>query len=457
MAKLAEAILDRRVQSPNYFQGRLLTATDLTAERNAHLLRQRMLGQAIGKGIVEGLWVEKSDPRTNEPFIKVSKGFAINAQGELLSLEGEQTLALTEPPEKPSVDSEACLFKPCNPPEIKAVPTGAGFYLLVMSPTSRFEEQAPMSSLQDAKASPSCGRKWAVPGVIFRLQPFDPRNVPGINEATHNALVDLLTDAPDPAALSRLRNLVVHLCFGSDEIAGHSDDPWANDEADKLLLTGYGTVDYLLGLNSLTGCDVPLAMIYWSDKGLEFVDCWAVRRRPISPSLSAEWPSLSGHRLRAENEARLFQFQDHLRWLLDSELVHSQIKARYYFRYLPAAGLLPLATGNRTGFTVLNFFDDVPHPHRKSIQYINGEQLRSILDQSWNYPPVDLAAASQFFSVPPEEEEMVWLYRPWQQEKARTAGKTDRSYVVFTSAHMSPMNLPRFNVARWDYSHYPSA
>jgi len=84
MTKLAEAILDRRVQSPSYFSGRLLAASDLTAERDAHLARQRMLGRAIGAGIVEGLWVAPAPGSTAVgPAVTVSKGFAIDLDGQL--------------------------------------------------------------------------------------------------------------------------------------------------------------------------------------------------------------------------------------------------------------------------------------------------------------------------------------------------------------------------------------
>lgn len=440
MTKLAEAILDRRVQSPNYFQGRLLTASDLVAERDAHLARQRMLGRAIGQGIVEGLWVEANSATTEEPTVDISAGFAINGEGQLLSLEQDQTLTLIKALEGNVAGSEACLFKPCKPPEVEAVPSGDGFYLLVMSPTSRFEEEAPMRSLQTDKAGPSCGRKWAVPGVTFRLQSFNPLNVPGMSDTTRNTLEDLLVDASTSAALSRLRNLVAHLCFGTDEISGFTDDPWATENS-KPLLAGYGTVDYLRSLDVLSNCDVPLALIYWSGKGLEFVDCWAVRRGPIALPLSDNWPSLSGHRLRAENEARLFQFQDHVACLLRSEATPSGIEGIDYFRFLPAAGLLPLISAARAGFSTDSFFNRVPR--RKPVEFINGEQLRPIVELSWNYEPVDLA-----------EAEMIWLYRPWQQEEALIAGTTSRSYIVFASAHMPQMNLPRFDVARWDYSNY---
>ncbi len=439
MTRLAEAILDRRVQSPNYFHGRLLTASDLTAERDAHLARQRMLGRAIGPGVVEGLWIEpdNASPST-EPVVKITAGFALNAEGQLLSLPDDQNLSLTEVLEEST--PEACLFKPCAPPEVDAVPTGDGFYLLLVSPTSKFEEKAPMRSLEGDKAGADCGRKWAVPGVTFRLESFDPLNVPGQSDTTRLALENLVVDVPDDAALSRLRNLVAHLCFGTDEFGAYSSDPLAT-ESSRPLLSGYGTVDYLRSLDIVTNCDVPLALIYWSGNGLEIVDCWAVRRRPMAAPLSAEWPSLDGNRMRIENEARLFQFQEHVRGLLSSVGAPSVVKAQAYFRFLPAAGLLPLSTPSRAGFDSAAFFDAVPI--RDPIEFINGEQLRSIVDLSWHHEPVDLA-----------EDEMVWLYQPWQQQEAQADGTTDRAYLLFTSAHLPPMNIPRFDVARWDYSNY---
>lgn len=441
MTKLAEAILDPRVRSPNFFSGRLLAASDLTAERDAHLARQRMLGRAIGAGIVEGLWVAPAAATTTQrPAVAVSKGFAIDPQGQLLSLGEDQTLAITETFTDGDAPETTCLFRPCNPPSADAVPSGDGFYLLVMGATSRFDDSAPMQALQTTKAGPGCGRKWAVPGVQFRLQPFNPLNVPGSSETTLAELTALLLDSADAAERSRLRNLVAHLCFGTDEIAGHVADPWA-DEDGAPLLAAYGVADYLRGLGQLQDCELPLAVLRLTGSGLDFVDCWAVRRRPVPSALSTDWPSLAGHRLRAENEARLFQFQDHAAALLAAEATPSALTARSRFRFLPAAGLLPLATATRAGFTAEAFFDGLPR--REPVEYIAGEQLRPLLEQSWQHVPIDLG-----------EPEMVWVYRPWQQDLAFAAGQTDRAYLVFTGAHLTPMNTPRFDVARWDYSNY---
>lgn len=443
MTKLAEAILDRRAQSPHYFEGRLLTAEDLTAERRAGYARQRMLARAIGTGVVCGLWVRAGDSGTAAaPRVTVEAGEGLTPDGHILTLEHDVALTLSEVAGEGMAQPEACLFKPCTPPEKTAVPTGEGFYLLTMSPVSRFEQAAPMQALTETRAQVGCGKRWAVPGVTFRLVPFDPLNVPHQSAATQTALAALLSEPAGAAGLSRLRNILAHLCFGSDDLAEVAADPFAQRHG-AARPGQYGTVDYLRGLHVLDGCDLPLAMIYWTTRGLEFVDCWSVRRDPVPRSRAEPWPSLGDLRLLRENQARHRQFQDHLASVIASSSSPASLRARDHFRYLPAAGLVPLTTATRVGPTETTFFG--AHPSRAPAEYINGEQLRHAFERSFVLDPIDL-----------DGDEMIWLYRPWQQEPARAAERTDRAYLLFTSPQMPPLNVPRFDVARWDYANLPS-
>lgn len=440
-AKLFESILDARVRSPNYFQGRLLTASDLNAEREAHLERQRMLGRAIGAGIVEGLWVEEDrTAAVTDPTLTIHKGVALNGEGHLLSLAESVNLVLTELAE-PGSDEHACFFGPCdvNSPT-EALPTADGFYLVVATPVSTFREKAPMGALEPVKAGAGCGRKWVVPGVNFSIVPFDPLNVPGLSDSTRTSVETLVTGVVNAASESQLRNLVAHISFGGDEGHAWTEDPWAQRNG-ELRLSSYGIVDYLRSLEVITTCEVPLAIVRWGPTRLEFVDCWSVRRRPVTQFLDGDWPLVSSNRLRVEQEARYMQFQDHLGDLVSQLGDATAVDGAEYFRYLPAAGIAPLLTATRGGVSVESFFAAVPT--RQPVEYINGEQIRTILTRSFDYEAVDL-----------HDDEMVWLYRPWQQEPAQGAGATDRSYVVFTSGHMPPMNISRYDVARWDYSNY---
>lgn len=443
MTKLMEPILDPRVQSPHYFQGRLLTASDLAAERDAHLARQRFLGQAIGSGVVKGLWVELADDgaASNAPSVSISAGLAINPEGQILSLEDPQTLMLADVLEESVAD--AGLFSVCEPPETQAVPTGEGFYLLLVQPVSDFRERAPMSSINVEKAGAGCGSKWSTPGVRFRLVQLNPLNVPGTTDATRALLEELLLASTNEAQVSRLRNVVAHLCLGGDEPVTFVADPFAQ-EGGEPLLASYGAVDYLRGQSVVTECDVPLALIYWTGDGLEIVDPWAVRRRPLAAPISNDWPSVSGVRRRVEAEARMLQFQQHLGELLGSVATPSTLDGSAYFRFLPAAGFLPLA-GETTGFDPGSFFGDLPF--RSPVEYINGEQIGRILQLSYHFDPIE-------FPDEATDEELVWVYRPWQQIPAAAADQTDRSYLIFTSGHLPPMNTARYDVARWDFSNF---
>ena len=445
MTKLMEAILDERVQSPHYFQGRLLTASDLATERNAHLARQRFLGQAIGSGVVEGLWVELADDGavSNAPSVTVSGGLAINAEGQLLSLQDTQTLMLADVLEESMAD--AGLFQVCQPPETEAVPTGEGFYLLLVQPVSDFRERAPMSSINVEKAGAGCGSRWTTPGVRFRLVQLNPLNVPGTSDATRALLESLLLAATSDGQISRLRNIVAHLCLGGDEPLQLFADAFA-EESGEPLLASYGAVDYLRGQSVITECDVPLALVYWTGDGLEIVDPWAVRRRPLAAPVSVDWPSISGARRRAEGAARMLQFQQHLHELLRTAATPSTLDGSAYFRFLPAAGFLPIV-GETIGFDPGRFFGDLPF--RSPVEYINGEQINRVVRLSQEFGPIE-------FPDETTDEELVWVYRPWQQIPAAAADETDRSYVIFASGHLPPMNIARFDVARWDYSNYAS-
>jgi len=81
--------LDPKLSRTNYFDGRLLKASDLTRDHNYLDERLREVGRAIGSGIVHGLEV-KLDPRDR---LLVSQGLAIAPSGRALELAGK-TLAI---------------------------------------------------------------------------------------------------------------------------------------------------------------------------------------------------------------------------------------------------------------------------------------------------------------------------------------------------------------------------
>lgn len=440
---LLEPILDGGIRNPHYFEGRLLTADALRADQQAHRARQRHLGRALGAGVVEGLEVtiESRGAGGDPPVLSIAPGLAIAPRGDTVELTACEAISLTRAPDESGIGP--CLFRDCLPPSVGIEATGEGFYVLVLSPVSGYRERAPMSGLTETKAGAGCGSRWVIEGVQLRLEPLDPLAASGVSDATRDLLQDELLGASGDAELSRLRNVLAHLCLGTERLPGFAADPFARSVAPggattRPALAAYGALDDLAAAGRLTDCDVPLALLDWRLDGIAWLDLWAVRRRPAPLPREADWPTLSGGRRRAEAEAALFQFQDHLAELLRDTPNPAALRARDRFRWLPAAGLLPLAVAGSPGVSPA-FFD--PLPRRDPIEYLNGEQVNAVLDRSLAYEPIDL-----------DEPEMVWLYLPWQQEEARAAGATTRSYLLFASGHLPPFAVACFDVARWDFS-----
>src|SRR5438876_942349 len=78
LEKAGTLIRDNRRRRPYYFDGRFLTARDLTREQNYFLARQAELGRATGSGVVTGLGVTLLPPST----VRINAGHGITATGE---------------------------------------------------------------------------------------------------------------------------------------------------------------------------------------------------------------------------------------------------------------------------------------------------------------------------------------------------------------------------------------
>src|SRR4051812_41911183 len=111
---LTEAILDTELRHINFFNGRLLTGTDLEEEQSAQHAHFRHLGEAIGEGVAFGLGVSPADTSPPDgPVVSVTKGLAVNRAGQTLRLECDQRVALTRSPDPAAAD--ACIFADCDP------------------------------------------------------------------------------------------------------------------------------------------------------------------------------------------------------------------------------------------------------------------------------------------------------------------------------------------------------
>ncbi|HYW70946.1 MAG TPA: hypothetical protein VE961_07930 [Pyrinomonadaceae bacterium] len=412
---LQQPVLDGAIQSINFFNGRLLSARDLTVEQNANREASRRLGRAIGAGVAYGLEVSKaSNFKKDSPAVSVEAGLAINPNGQTLSLSARTDVALVR---SSNANGAAQIFGDCLPLQTGSYVSGAGVYLLTIAPAQSVEGRAITNGLQPGASS--CSSDTLVSTVQFRLVQIDSALTPAqMNDQAH------------------LRNLVAYKCFGVDDTKDFVADPFAKEMKQWGLLDG-------LRPNQLTDCEVPLAVLYWTDlDGLNFIDMWSVRRRLIEPAAGAPWPFFYADRRSAEAEAMFLQFQDQIKEL-QQNTNPALVNARGYFSFLPPIGFLPIGSGATAAFDYKVFFQD--KIHRDDSVFIEGAQVCSLMRDALSYPPIDL-----------NSQEMVWLYliRENIQLFDLGAAKRPQQYVIFVNGHTQYRGNARYDLNRWNFGNY---
>lgn len=451
---LGEAYLEQAIQDTHFFNGRLLTAGDLRHLQEASRLRDHQLGRALGTGVACGLHVRlrPGGAEDGTPVLVVTKGLAINRLGQAIALPQDAEVLLDQPESAPVPKSG--YFETCQPPERdgRLVP-GKGAYLFVVRPALGFKGLAPRRGFGQAVPIEGCDRDLLIEGAQFRLVEIDVNELGNLSEATRRDLAELLEDVEESAAeglaaQNKLRNWLAHACFGTEELLDWPRDPFARQAGsffDAVIgspFSEYGVLDELRGQCAIDDCDVPLALICWTRSGVKWVDMWSVRRRLALPAHALPWPPAFNDRRQAEGEAILLQFQEQVSALVhasNTDLALARIEARQFFRYLPAVGLLPIASGSGTGtLSYDTFFHDMTV--RQPI-FIEGAQLPVLLQESVVYPPIDVDAQT-----------VVWLYTVRENAQA-LLGMADpaQGYIVFASGHTPYRGEPRYDVHHWDF------
>ena len=465
VADILEPILEGGMRDAHFFNGRILTAEALRTMQEANALQHRQLATAIGEGVAYGLRVSlaATDSPTERPKVHVGPGLAFNRLGEAVALNRRVELALVRQIERASI--EAGRFTECTPPGFTF--TNFGIYILTVMPASGFSGFASMVELGEGGVGTGCGRAYQVEGVKFRLieVPTD-----GLSGTPLEAELSSQANTVDAQSLSLLgagsnaitpamflfRSIVAHYFLTSDHELVFATDPFAPSADDDT-----ASRDPLERMRrqtppTLHDCEVPLAMLHWSRRGVEFIDEWAVRRALFAPAPSDAMAQPFADKRTARALARILQFQSQADDILlnrtDAEL--SLIRAADYFRYLPSAGLLPRPVGGFRGFTVDRFLQGRPFralqalptlPQRPNTSacFIAGQRLRPLFRSALGFPPLDLS-----------DQEMIWLYTVWQNQKAIDDGGAVVSYVAFAAPHVPPIAEARFDIARFDYSNY---
>lgn len=458
---ILEPVLTGGIRNTNFFNGRLLAAEDLTDFQTANAQQHQQLARALGDGVLYGLEVSLASNSTPlQAILHVTQGLALNRNGHAVALPADVDLALVPPPDPLAAD--AGLFAVCQPPTATVL-TNPGLYVLTITPASGFStESAPRTNVFNEGVASTCGSRWVVEGAKFRTVQLDlgtnpdPSTLAGQTEqiaASLKTLLQQLAVASGAAAdslkaqiaplMSKLRNCAAHLCFGTEQLTGFPANPFGRSNGDSLFAE-YGALDQLRDSGNLTDCDVPLALLYWTTSGLQFIDLWSVRRPIFPQAISEAWAPLAGKRRMVEGLAMFLQFQCQVSGLiknLDAGTL-SSVVASDYFRYLPAAGMILVGSSLAKGFDYHEFLSD--QTYRGPI-FIEGAKLHAVVCSWLDYSPINLTSG-----------ELIWAYLVRQNIQAidAAAGAIPQQYLIFASGHTPFEGKARFDLNRWDYANF---
>jgi hypothetical protein len=414
---LLTPILNDRTRSVNFFNGRLLTGEDLTVEQQANRVAHSLLGQAVGSGVAYGLEVTESATLSQvaSPVLSVKRGLAINPNGGTLLLDNDTDISLVRPASPTTGGSS--VFKECLPMQSGVYIAGAGVYLLTIGPASATQGLAEVSGVSTGVAP--CNSKYKADGVQFRLVQLDLT----------------LTELGD---VNHLRNLVAYKCFGVADWAADVTDPFGTHSG------GHGLIDQLRAAQTITGCEVPLAVLYWTaTDGVVFVDMWSVRRALVSKDLLDAWAPGAGRRRVVEGIAMFLQFQQQLNDLAGSAPAINplSVKVTDYFRYLPASGLLPIGNVTGDGFDYLQFLSG--RTYRNPV-FMDGTRVERLIHTSFLYPAIDLS-----------NQAMLWLYQVRENQQSFDSGAHQpQLYMVFANGHIPFQGEAQYDLSYWNYANF---
>lgn len=414
--QVSEVITSGGIRSINFFNGRLLTAEDMTQEQGTRRDADALLGRSLGAGIAFGLEVSEAAASGTGPVVTVQAGLAINAKGQALGLSDAVDLSLVRPADTGTSDATSG-FSDCQPPQPGVYVADAGVYLLVMCPASTTEGRAPVNGLNTCMSS--CNAKYKIDGIQFRLVPLDPA-----------------ADLSQPALL---RNLVAYECYGSPgDPAAFISDPFAASWDRNGLLDAMRRNQIGIG-----DCDVPLAVIYWTLAGIQFIDMWSVRRRITQPDAASRWPLFFGDRRRAEAQAMIQQFESQIDDVFTTESSLDTIQASDRFVFLPPAGMLPMVgAGSPKGFNPGTFFG--VHASR-TVATMDGAALRSLFAEALDHEPIDLRSTTK-----------VQLYVTFENLLAVQKGQSTQLALIFASQYLTRRETARYGFAFFETSHFAS-
>src|SRR5262245_40967465 len=126
--------LEGGLRSTQFFNGRLLTAEDMTQEQEALRATVQRLGRTVGDGVAWGLEVTEAVGRSSAafPVVQVEAGLALDRTGRAVELPLQVDVALAGAADTPGVTGGVGAFALCDEGAPGPYTSGQGVYLLTI-------------------------------------------------------------------------------------------------------------------------------------------------------------------------------------------------------------------------------------------------------------------------------------------------------------------------------------
>jgi hypothetical protein len=396
------------IRTVNFFNGRLLTGSDMGREQAARREADARIGLAIGDGVAQGLEVSFAGriAPNNRPAATIEAGVAVNREGRTLRLPQRIAIEISRSAGT-SPEAVPCLFEDCVDQTPGDYVAGQGLYVLTIAPVFVSEGRAKTSGFDDKSAR--CNTDATVEAVQFRTILVEPALLAGASFA-----------APD------FRNRVAYRAFGKGVTRAWPADLLGSDPRGDDLLD-------LLGA-TLRADEVPLALLAFTGSFDHlFTDNWSVRRPVCQRDSHAVVANLAEPRRVGVGRAMFRQFQEHIFTLAAANGKLPSVTARSHFKWLPPAGILPWLTDAEA----LAFFAGMTV---RGPLHIDATSAEPLIRESFDMPAVETASP-----------EAVWLYRIAQN---RMDPAHPAPVMLFASGHLPYRGDARFNLNYWNYANY---
>jgi hypothetical protein len=325
----ASVILDTRRTRPRFFDGKFLTAADLTQEQSYLLTRQADLGRTLGFGVVAGLRVTRASRSASglpnpAASVTVGRGHGLTPAGDLVFLPHEVTIDLGNVAQMQRLSAAFGLTREPQPPFQNL----RGLYVLGLRAV-------------EFTANPT---------------PAYPPSVDG-----NSALRD--GEVIEATALT----LVPY-----DSDASRQDAEAARSRAAREIFLEQKIAPLPAGV-------LPLALLYVRHGALEWIDEWLVRREAGDDDRFG-----FGFAPRALSEAHFFHYRERVAGA--PMAAAGQLAARSFLEIIPPAGPLPAGVLNPADFTQAYF----PAEARVELALVPEDELAALMEDSIDLPPIDL-------------------------------------------------------------------